>query len=634
MPRPSTEDAMSPAIQMVLRQAAQCQQAGQFEAAERLYQTVLAAEPASVPALVNLALLLCQLERPKEALPFFDTALSLSPGNALVLCCQSAAFRSLGRPAEALAAARGARAAHPESIPAALLEAKSLLDLGLLNDAETAFRGILAQDPHHADAWKGLASACALQDDTLGSIEAYEALERLTPGQVTARLVLAKLKICQWNGIESDRARAMILAPQGKGGGTPFTLLSIPIDPKGQRDLACSWTQRSFGAPPVPIGKRTVTTAPSEKLRLGYLSADFRPHAVPRLAIDMLERHDLNRFDVHAYSYGPLGADPFTRRLLAAFPTHTDLTPFSHEAAAQRIARDGIDILIDLTGYTGTARPQILAARPAPIQVSYLGFPGTMGAGFIDYIIADSYLAPLAQQPYFSEKIVHLPCCYQPSDGRRQATMTSRKAEGLDEDALVLAAFNNTSKITPEMFAIWMRLLATHPKAILWLFAGEPAAENNLRREAQDRGIDPSRLIFSRHAAYDVYLGYLGLADLFLDCFPYNAGATANDALWMGLPILTCSGETYVSRMAGSLLSSLGLSELITHDLADYESKAMALLDAPEHLRSFRRNLETARRNAPLFDMNAYTRHLEAAYTRMAEINQAGDPPRPFVLTP
>ncbi len=304
----------------------------------------------------------------------------------------------------------------------------------------------------------------------------------------------------------------------------------------------------------------------------------------------------------------------------------------SHEDAARRIHQDGIDILVDLKGYTMDARTEILTCRPAPIQVNYLGYPGTMGADFIDYIIADEFIAPMDQQPFFDENIVHLPGCYQPNDTQRPiADETPSRADcGLPENAFVFCCFNNNYKITAEIFSAWMRILQAVPGSVLWLLEANQLVRENLRRHAIANGLDPVRLVFAPRAKLPQHLARHRNADLFLDTLPVNAHTTASDALWAGLPVLTYSGETFVSRVCGSLLKAVGLSELITYSLEQYERTAISLAGDPARLTAITERLRRGRDSAPLFDVERYTRGLEAAFEHMAELRAKGERPRGF----
>jgi len=376
--------------------------------------------------------------------------------------------------------------------------------------------------------------------------------------------------------------------------------------------------------------------ATSEKIRVGYLSTDFRDHPVGRLLPEFFVRHDRKTIEVFGYSLGVEDSGTLRQRIRNACDAFIDLHHMSNADAARRIQADKIDILIDLTGPTVGSRQEILALRPAPVQVSFLGWPATMGADFIDYIIADPFIVPRDQQEFYSEKIVHLPDCYQPSDPQRPvpAKIPSRMECGLPEEGFVFCSFNNPTKITPDMFELWMRLLQRVEKSVLWLYCKSKQTIENLTRFAEAHGINANRIIFASVAQYEPYLGRLQAADLFLDTTPYNAGATCNDALWAGLPILTCSGETYISRMAGSLLTAAGLPELVTYSFADYEALAVRLATEPGLLKSYKERLVRNRNSMPLFDMQRFAANLERAYREIQNIRLAGESPRFISIDP
>jgi predicted O-linked N-acetylglucosamine transferase (SPINDLY family) len=311
-----------------------------------------------------------------------------------------------------------------------------------------------------------------------------------------------------------------------------------------------------------------------------------------------------------------------------------DLKKASFVDAARRIAEDEVDILVDLKGHTQHARTHILALRPAPIQVNYLGYPGTMAAPFMDYILVDDFVVPADQQPFFTEKLVHLPGCYQVNDSKRPiaATTPTRAECGLPEAGFVFCCFNSCFKISPPIFEVWMRLLTAVPESILWLFEDNPIACDNLRNEAQSRGVPPQRLVFAPRRSLPDHLARYRLADLFLDTVPYNAHTTTSDALWVGCPVLTMAGKTFASRVAGSLLRSVGLPELMTMSLEEYEAMALRLAREPELLASLRHLLEANRKTCDLFNGEKFARHVERAYATMWEIYASGDSPRPFAV--
>jgi len=368
---------------------------------------------------------------------------------------------------------------------------------------------------------------------------------------------------------------------------------------------------------------------------VAYLSTDFHTHAVASLIIGCFEHHDKRRFETVAVSLQPGDGSELRRRLEATFDRFIHAQHMSDAAIAQLLRKLEIDIAVDLNGYTGRIRSGILARRPAPVQVSYLGFAGTMDAPFIDYILADQIVLPEENKTHYRENIAYLPYSYMPADNSRKIgeTIPTRAQAGLPQEEFVFACLSYVHKISPEIFDIWMRLLRTVNGSVLWLRSANAVAVGNLRREAALRGVSPDRLIFARPVASEAdYLARLRLADLFLDTLPYNAHATASDALWAGLPLLTCAGRSFHSRVAASLLYAAGLPELVTTSLAQYEDAARSLATEPARLAALKTKLERQRHTSPLFDTARMTRDLEAAYTVMWERSERGEPPESFAV--
>ena len=385
-----------------------------------------------------------------------------------------------------------------------------------------------------------------------------------------------------------------------------------------------------LACPPLHAG---VTRTEGAKLRIGYLSPDFREHAVSYLLAEVFERHDRSRYAVSAYALGPADASAMRQRLRAGFDTFREIGALTHEAAAQVIAEDRIDILVDLSGYTMNSGLPITALRPAPVQVSWLGYPGTLGdARLADYLIGDAVVSPLTHAAHFSETLALMPNCFQPSDRQRVMGATpARAAAGLPAQGFVFCCFNQSYKIAPAVFDIWCRLLAQVPGSVLWLLGVSDAVRGNLAREAQQRGVAPERLIYAPQVDYAGHLARYPLADLFLDTLPFNAGATANDALWAGVPLVTCIGDAYAGRMAASLLNAAGLPELITETPEAYYRLALALATGPDQLAKIRNKLAANRTNCALFDSERFTRDLERLFGRMWTDYRAGKR-QPIVL--
>jgi len=459
---------------------------------------------------------------------------------------------------------------------------------------------------------------------------------------------------CEWDGFDAWQGRAeQALADPEAAPLSPFHLLSLPgISAAQQRQCAERWmaprlavsaARRSLmgiefaaldvereldrsasggaaamardGAPPWP---------PRRPIRLGYLSGDFHQHATALLMIDMLAAHDRGRFELHAFSHGADDGQGMRQRLQAHFDAFHDIAALDDATAARAIHAADIDILVDLKGYTAGTRTALLSYRPAPVQVGYLGYPGTAGGDFCDYLISDRFITPEASAADYSEALACMPHSYQPHGRAAQVGATPRReAEGLPADGFVFCCFNQAYKFTPEVFGIWCRLLEQAPGSVLWLL-GDALAEGNLRREALQRGIAPHRLVFAPGQPQAQHLARLPLADLVLDTAPYNAHTTASDALWAGVPLVTCAGDTFASRVAGSLLHAVGLPELVTSSLDDYADLAADLAADPARLRALRDRLERHRQRAPLFDVRAYTLALEALFEAMWQRHGAG----------
>jgi predicted O-linked N-acetylglucosamine transferase (SPINDLY family) len=368
---------------------------------------------------------------------------------------------------------------------------------------------------------------------------------------------------------------------------------------------------------------------------LAYVTADVRQHATAYLMAELLERHDRTRFEVTLYSYGSEDSSAIRHRMVHAADHHVLARDMSPMQMAQHMRDQNIDILVDLKGYTQDARPAVFAYRPAPVQVAYLGFPGTSGADFIDYVIGDPHVTPLESACYFSEKIAQLPGCYQCNDGTRPLPVPpSRASQGLPEDALVLCGFNQAYKISPEVFDVWCRLLHRLPQAVLWLHSWNEQSPPTLKREAEARGIDPSRLIFAPTMVQQPHLDRIGCADLYLDTWPCNGHTTVSDMLWAGVPVVTWTGQTFASRVAGSLLKAVGVPDTICNSVETYEAKVMELaLDAGMR-QSLRDRVRSARLTSPLFSGERVARDIEALYERMWERALAGLPPEHLPVLP
>lgn len=554
-----------------------------------------------------------------NALDLLRKAVQADPRSAVVLNDFATVLAQMGRTAEAIPAYRRAIALAP-AYPEAHNNLANLYQMtGALEEAVASYRTALRLRPEYAEAHRNLASALRRLGRMEEAVTALATAVKLNPGYAEAATLLVHQlqQLCDWR-MADDLTRQLIRAVEkGSGAVNPFVFLALQTTAAQQRQCAAQWAKAHHLAgsagPPYP-GKR-------ERITVGYLSADFQEHATAQLISELFVLHDRSRFRIIGYSYGADDSSMARRRLCDTFDAFVDLGDLSYHDAAARIRADGVDILVDLKGYTTDARPEIVALRPAPIQVSYLGYPGTLGTRAVDYILVDGFVVPADQQEHFTEKLVHLPHCYQVNDRRRPiAAAASRAVYGLPESGFIFCCFNSSHKITPAMFDIWMRLLQRAPGSVLWLLETNATATVNLRREAEQRLEGGSaRLVFAPTLRNPEHLARFAVADLFLDTLPYNAHTLSSDALWGGCPVLTCAGQTFASRVAGSILHAAGLPELVTSTLADYEALALRLATDKEELSAIRARLRRNRAELPLFDTPRFTRDLEAAFEGMIE---------------
>ena len=511
-----------------------------------------------------------------------------------------------------------------------------LLALGRHDDAIECFKKAIALQPDEPDAYLNLGTLYSNRGEHDAAVRVYEAgYDSCGPcPPLTDKLLHGMQRICDWSRYRElceRRLRDIVEAPEQRT--SPFGLLSIDATPDQQ--LACAHRYSADLSKAAAAENQRLVFAPApdpeRRLRIGYLSADFRDHVVAYVVSELLALHDRDRVEVIAYSYGPDDGSAKRAQLRRAVDRFVDVAAFTDAAAAKAIHADAVDILVDLTGYTTEARSGIAALRPAPVQASYLGFLGTMGADFIDYILADEFVVRPEDLGHFSEQPAYLPRGFFPRDRSQPASETPARAQlRLPSDAFVFCCFNQTLKILPEMFEVWMRLLRSVPGSVLWLAESNRWATANLKQEAARHSVDPGRLVIAPRVPPDLNLGRLRAADLVLDTLPYNANTTASDALWVGVPVLTCPGKTFASRVAGSQLLALDLPELVVDSMQAYEATALRLARDRGSLEALKRKLAENRTTAPLFDMPRLVRHLEAAYRQMWRIHASGQPPRPI----
>lgn len=597
------------------------------------YERALEIDPAHVESLNNGGIALLHLQRPREALAMFERAIELSPDFADAFNNRGSALRRLRRSREAIESYRQALRLQPDSPDVLSNMANVALGLESLDEALGLCNRALALKTDLADALNIRATVLRDLGRQEQAADDYAKLLELAPDfdYAGGNLLFARANVCDWSDRAGEASRVVAAIRAGRRGCLPFSFLALSDSAALQ--LQCARTFVADRCPPL-AALRTSRAPGHGRIRVAYVSGDFREHAVSYLLAGLFERHDQSRFETFAVSLRHEQPGALGQRVKGAFSRFIDAGELSGLEIAELLVELEVDIAVDLTGYTAGMRPELFAHRAAPLQVSYLGFPGTLGAPYMDYLIADEFVVPRHLQSQYSERIVYLPDCFQCYDDRRQAPppAPSRAEVGLPDGALVLCSFNNSYKINPSIFDIWMRLLAQVPHCVLWLLGEGDAVRRNLRREAHCRGVDPERLVFAGRCPYGDHLARLPLADLFLDSLPFNAGATASDALSMGLPVMTAAGEAFAARMAGSLLTHLGMPELIAGNLGDYETKALGLARRPEQLQSLKRRLIDARSTMPVFDTDRFRRHLESAYTEMCERARRGDAPASFTV--
>jgi len=626
-------------------------QSGDFTKADRLLRLALKIDPRSFEALANHARILLELKQYDQALGVADKALSIHPGYINAHLLRGSALLLSRKLEPALQSFDRALELKPDFAMAFFNRGEALFKLKRYDEALIAYQRALALQPNYADAWKGVANvlctfrrfgqALLAYDKALainphlaeawlgrGNVffyqleqfpqarAAYEKAVELKPDLKYAQgsRLVAKLYLCDWSDLDAECSRLISAVKTGAHACDPFTLLAIPSSPVDQLECARLFvadanlrSQRLF-----PSGRRRS----HDRLRIAYLSADFRQHVIATVTAELFELHDRDRFEVLGISFGHDDQSGLRARLMKAFDRFHDVSNSSDREVAELLHEAEVDIAIDLMGYTEHSRPGILGHRPAAVQASYLGFPGTMGADFIDYVLADRFVLPFDQQRFFAEKIVHLPDSYQPTDSKRRvsANVPKRSEIGLPEDAFVFCCFNNSYKLSPPVFDVWMRLLQSVERSVLWLTVAGDLTRMNLRREAERRGVGADRLVITDRVDHADYLARQVLADLFLDTLPYNAHGTGSNALAAGLPILTCRGGTFAGRVGASLLHAAGLPELVTDSLEEYEALALKLAVDRDLLRSLRRKLEANRASCALFDTARLCRHVESAY--------------------
>ncbi len=637
---------------------------GRLDDSLKSFDLAITLRPDLADAHGNRGNVLLKLKRLEAALQSYDAAIALRPDRAETHNNRGTALREMGRLAEALASHEKAIGLRPEDAGAHNNRGNVLRDLGRLMDAVNSYDAAIAIQPDHADALSNRGNALLDLGDLNGALASYDRSIALMPGHAKAHnnrgnalkalrrlddalaayeramaldpdceylpgnIAHLQCYLCDWTSRDRSIARLRAGLASGALVSTPFPLLALADDPLLQKQAAELFAREKTAgvaaSGPPSVGARR------EKIHLAYLSADFHGHATAFLMAELFERHDRGRFELTAISFGPESRDGMRNRLRSAFDRFIDVRGMGDAEVAHLCREMGVDIAIDLKGYTTDSRPGILAARCAPIQVNYLGYPGTMGAGFIDYLIADRELIDETDLDGYSEKVIWLPGSYQVNDRQRWIAERkfTRQEFGLPEEAMVYCCFNNNYKISPETFDSWMRILGGVPNSVLWLFEDNPTAAGNLKQEAKKRGIAAERLVFASPLPLPEHLARHRLADLFLDTLPCNAHTTASDALWAGLPVLTLKGRSFAARVAASLNRAVGLPDLTTSSRDAYEEQAIALATNPGRLAAIKQRLANNRATCPLFDCERFARHLEEAYVLIVGERDAGRAPR------
>ncbi|QIK38613.1 tetratricopeptide repeat protein [Caldichromatium japonicum] len=644
---------------------------GRLDEAILAYRKALALQPAFFEAGVNLGLVLCEKEAYQEAEEVYRNLLNHHPETPELRVYLGDMMRLRGQPDKARleyeavlhkypqhprarlslgllwidehGLAKAAELIEPLIKETRLPKGDVLVALALLRarqgDQKTAIDLLSeairagANRPQHYLTQAIWLAEIRNRDQALAVLEQSLALFGDKPPEILGQLIVNQRHLCNWQHWD-ERIKTLVerIKNTDRAIISPFVALSIPgLNSADLLKVARAFAKRfqPWVKQSAKLPQRVIKDISVSRIRIGYLSCDFHEHATAYLTAGVFERHDRKRFEIFAYSWGPNDDSAMRRRLLSAFDRFVEIGSLSHFDAASRIRADGIDILVDLKGYTRNARTEILALRPCPIQVNWLGYPGSMGASFIDYIIVDSITVPEDHASYYDERLAYMPHAYAPVDDVPVKLMTPTRADaGLPEEGFVFCSFNNPYKITPDIFDRWCNLLKDIEGSVLWLFAERESVKHNLCHEARLRGIAPERLIFASKVSHEKHLARLTLADLCLDTLPYNAHTTASDALRAGIPILTCLGETFPGRVAASLLTAAGMSELIVQDLDAYEAQARFLATHPDELIQLRERLRAGQHRSAYFDTERFTRNLEFLYQRMWEIYQCGHPPR------
>jgi len=600
------------------------------------FNHALALNPNIAEVWSNRSIVLNSLKRYEEALASCDRANALKPNYAAAWNNRSIILMSLKRYEEALASCDRAielKLDYPEA-----WNNRGLLlnDLRRHEEALASYDRAIKLRPDHAEAWNNRGVLLDQNKNYEEALTSYERAYQLNPkGDFwLGNKIHARMKICDWSTLDSELSDLSSGILRGEKVSMPFLVAGLFDSLEIQRQVAEIFAKEKLQENSKFIGIKN--SKQKDKIRLGYFSADFHNHATMYLMAELFELHDKKIFEIYGFSFGPNQSDEMRERVVSSFDRFIDVTQLSDSKIAALSREYAIDIAIDLKGYTRYSRPQIFAARAAPIQINYLGYPGTMGTQHLDYLIADHKIIPPDARDSYTEKIVYLPNSYQINDSNRQKSNRtfSREEVNLPAKGFVFCCFNNNWKILPDVFECWMRILKSVEHSVLWLYQENPIAAKNLRREARLKDIDPKRIIFAETCRHAEHLARYALADLFLDTFPYNAHTTGSDALWSGVPILTIQGRSFPSRVGSSLLESMGLSELITYTLEEYESAAIELALDSQKFNFFKTKVIENRSTTLLFNARLTVKNIESAYQTVYNRYQAGEAPDHVFVNP
>lgn len=612
MQKPADSSGIS-VISHALSQAISHFENGNFQSAVTICQRILQSEPANHGAMTLLGVLAFYAGNIQLAIQLLERSIVIQPRQADAHNNLGEIYRTSGNLQRAFACFEQALKLDPQHVGALVNYGNALQDVYQYENAVGAYQRVLKIQPDHPGTLSNLANVYQQLYRHEDAIATFTRLLAIAPDYEWARggRTYSRIHCCNWEDYDEEVATITHEVAVGK---RPIKVFELrPISDSPELELKCA---RTFAQVMYPTATQPQAVPHSEKIKVAYVSGDFRQHPVSQLLVEVIEQHDRSQFEVIGISLGPDDKSAIRSRITQAFNHFIDVRQQSDQQVAELLRSMNVHIAVDLMGYTTHARPAIFAQRAAPIQIGYLGYAGTTGAEYMDFIIGDDVIIPEAHNQYFSEKILRLPCPLLPRDTKVAAgTMPTRAEAGLPEHGFVFCAFNNHYKISPRMFDVWMRLLHKLESSVLWLSDANAVVKNNLRKEAEKRGISADRIIFAKRTEkLEDHLARHALADLFLDTFPYNAHTTASDALWAGLPMVTYMGKTFAARVAASLLQSLELTELITQSLEEYENLALALAVDHHQLSKIKTKLAENKTALPAFYAHNYSRNLEQIY--------------------